>query len=80
MLSHLRQRDEIYKDEMDKLSESYNKDIKRIEGRKNNKSSYQELQMKTSIKEYELLVRLCSRHNLFPLKRGELTNDEDDDD
>lgn len=76
MLSHLRQRDDIYKKEMDELTKRHRISIGDIKNLKNNDSVYNEIKMKTAVNEYEILVRLCARHNLFPSKRGELNFDE----
>jgi len=77
MLAHLRQKDDFYKKEMDELSIVHKGKVEEIKNTKNANSIYQEIQMKTAIKEYEALVRLCSRNNLFPAKRGELNTDDD---
>jgi len=78
MLAHLRQKDEIYKKDMNELTENHRKETDAIKNKKDASGLYQSIQMRTSVKEYEILVRLCSRHNLFPSKRGELNTDDDD--
>jgi hypothetical protein len=78
MLAHLRQKDEQYQKDMNELTNNHRKETDAIKNKKEASGLYQSIQMRTSVKEYEILVRLCSRHNLFPSKRGELNTDDDD--
>jgi len=75
ILSHLKQRDKTYHQEMKFIKNQEREDI---ENAKRNSILIKDIKYDNSIKEYEVLVRLCSRHNLFPAKRGALNTDEDD--
>jgi len=74
MLAHLKQRDKTYQDEAKSLDTEYNV---KLEASKKNLDLTEDIRLKLAIKEYEMLVRLCARHNLFPRKRGELSTDDE---
>lgn len=78
MLSHLIQRDDKYKEDMSKIGNRHEQMQHSILNIKQRAKSEKRLEFETSIYEYQALVRLCARHDLFPSKRGELTDDDDD--
>lgn len=77
MLSHLRQRDDYYKKDIKELENDYKKQLKEIKDKQNYDRLLHDIQLRAAVKEYEILVRLCARHNLFPRKRGNLDDDDD---
>ena len=77
MLAHMKQRDEKWKADkkaIDIILEKQNASVKTH--MKNANSQFGTFQMKSSILEYEALVRLCSRNGMFPARVGELDTDE----
>jgi hypothetical protein len=78
MLSHLIQRDDRYKEDMKAINGKQDKQNNSVQNVKLRQQMSQRYEFEAAVEEYQALVRLCARHNLFPLKRGELTTDEDD--
>ena len=75
ILAHLKQRDKIYPEEMKYINAQETERLSKIR-RDNYNKMFSDVRFNTSIKEYEILVRLCARHGLLPSKRGGLETDE----
>ena len=77
MLSHLKQKCDFYQKDMTTITIKHRKALEEIGNRKGMNDSIKRIKVNTSIDEYEALIRLCARNNLFPSKRGELNTDAD---
>ena len=78
MLAHMKEKCKTWKADkkaIDDILEKQNASVKTH--MKNANSQFGTFQMKSSILEYEALVRLCSRNGMFPNQRGELNDDDD---
>lgn len=78
MLAHKILRDKFYPQDMEKINNELEAKKGAIKNPKIRERHTDQLNFEASIAEYQALVRLCARQDLFPPRVGELTSDDDE--